>query len=82
MYVFTALDRLQPGMCSEFVTYLRTQQAPSIQYLLTAHINRLAERPERCLLVLDDLHLVKEPTIHTYIRLGFGLFFLRCYLPG
>ncbi len=28
MYVFTALDRLQPGMCSQFVAYLRTQQAP------------------------------------------------------
>ena len=64
MYVFTALDRLQPGMCAEFVTYVRTQQASPIQYLLTALINRLAERPERWLLVLDDLHLVTEPTIH------------------
>ena len=64
MYVFTALDRLQPGMCSEFVAYLRTQQAPSMQYLLTALINRLAEHPERWLLVLDDFHLVTEQTIH------------------
>jgi LuxR family transcriptional regulator, maltose regulon positive regulatory protein len=64
MYVLTALDRLQPGMCAEFVAYLRTQQAPSIQYLLTALINRLAEHPERRLLVLDDLHLVTEQTIH------------------
>jgi LuxR family maltose regulon positive regulatory protein len=65
MYVFTALDGLQPGMCSEFVAYLRTQQAPPIQYLLTVLINRLAEHPERWLLVLDDLHLLTEPTIHT-----------------
>ena len=65
MYVFTALDRLQPGMCTEFVAYLQTEQAPSIQYLLTALINRLAEYPERWLLVLDDLHLVTEQKIHT-----------------
>ena len=65
MYVFTALDRLQPGMCSEFVAYLRTQQVSPIQYLLTVLINRLAERPERWLLVLDDFHLLTEPTIHT-----------------
>ena len=30
IYIFTALDRLQPGMCSEFVAYLQTQQDPSI----------------------------------------------------
>ena len=64
MYVFTALDRLQPGLCTEFVAYLRTQQAPPTQYLFTALINRLAERPERWLLVLDDFHLLTEQTIH------------------
>ncbi len=65
LYVFTALDRLQPGMCTEFVAYLQTEQALSIQYLLTALINRLAEQPERWLLVLDDFHLVTEQMIHT-----------------
>ena len=64
LYVFAALDRLRPGTCSEFVTYLHTQQSPPIQYLLTALINRLTEQPERWLLVLDDLHLVREPTIY------------------
>ncbi|HKF35879.1 MAG TPA: AAA family ATPase [Ktedonobacteraceae bacterium] len=75
-YVFTALDRLQPGLCSEFVTYLHTQQAPSIQYLLTALINRLAEHPQRWLLVLDDVHLVTEPVIHT------SLTYLLDHLPA
>ena len=67
LYVFTALDRLQPGICTEFVAYLQIEQAPSIQYLLTALINRLAERPERWLLVLDDFHLVTEQMIHTFL---------------
>ncbi len=67
MYVFTALDRLQPGTCSEYVSYLQTQQAPSIQYVLTALINRLTERQERWLLVLDDFHLLVEPAIHAFL---------------
>ena len=66
MYVFTALDRTQSGMCSDLVTYLHNQQSPPIQYLLTALINRLAERTERWLLALDDFHLVTEQTIHTF----------------
>jgi LuxR family maltose regulon positive regulatory protein len=65
LYVFTALDRLQPGLCAEFVAYLQTEQALSIQYLLTAFINRLAAQTERWLLVLDDFHLVTEQMIHT-----------------
>ena len=75
LYVFTALDRLRPGTCSEFVTFLHTQQSPPIQYLLTALINRLAEQPERWLLMLDDFHLVTEPTIHT------SLIYLVEHLP-
>ena len=75
MYVFTALDRLQPGICSDLVTYLRTQQTPPIQYLLTALINRLAGHPQRCLLVLDDVHLLTEEGIHT------SLTYLLDHLP-
>ena len=62
-YVLTALDRLQPGMCADLVAYLRTQQTPPIQYLLTGLINRLAESRQRWLLVLDDFHLLSEQAI-------------------
>ena len=64
MYVFTALDRLQPGMCTQFLTYMRTQHSPLLQSALMALINRLAEQPEQFLLVLDDYHLVTEEAIH------------------
>jgi LuxR family transcriptional regulator, maltose regulon positive regulatory protein len=63
-YVLTALDREQPGMCSEFLTYMRTQHSPLLQSALMALINRLAEQPEQFLLVLDDYHLVTEEAIH------------------
>jgi len=63
-YVLTALDREQPGMCSELLTYMRTQHSPLLQSALMALINRLAEQPEQFLLVLDDYHLVTEGAIH------------------
>ncbi len=64
MYVFTALDRSQPGMFSEFVTYMRTQHSPHLPSALMAFINRLEEQPAPFLLVLDDYHLMTEDAIH------------------
>ena len=64
-YVLTALDRLWPGMCREFVVYLQAEAHPSLNSVLTACLNRLSAHPEPVLLVLDDYHLVTEETIHT-----------------
>ncbi|HLZ59736.1 MAG TPA: LuxR C-terminal-related transcriptional regulator [Ktedonosporobacter sp.] len=65
MYVLTALNRQQPGLCTQLVTYLQTQQAPPLRSVLQALINRLAEQSEQFFLILDDYHLVNEQTIHT-----------------
>ncbi len=65
MYVLTALDSQQPGLCTQLVTYLQTQQAPPLHSVLQALINRLAEQSEQMLLILDDYHFVTEEAIHT-----------------
>src|SRR6266480_5992 len=65
MYVLTALDSQQPGLCTQIVTYLQTQQAPPLRSVLQTLINRLAEQSEQFLLILDDYHLVTEQAIHT-----------------
>ncbi|HLX56136.1 MAG TPA: AAA family ATPase, partial [Ktedonobacteraceae bacterium] len=65
MYVLTALDSELPGLCTELVTYLQTQQAPPLRSVLQTLINRLAEGSEQLLLILDDYHLVAEQAIHT-----------------
>ena len=65
MYVLTALDRQQPGLCTQLVTYLQTQQAPPLRSVLQTLINRLAEQSEPFLLILDDYHLITEQAIHT-----------------
>src|SRR2546427_4231042 len=64
MYVLTALDSQQPGLCTQLVTYLQTQQAPPLRSVLQTLINRLAEQSEQLLLILDDYHLVTEQAIH------------------
>src|SRR5438874_649070 len=65
MYVLTALDSHQPGLCTQLVTYLQTQQAPPLHSVLQTLINRLAEQPEQFLLILDDYHMITEQVIHT-----------------
>ena len=65
MYVLTALDSQQPGLCTQLVTYLQTQQAPPLRSVLQTLINRLAEQSEQFLLILDDYHLVTEQAVHT-----------------
>jgi LuxR family maltose regulon positive regulatory protein len=64
MYVLSALDSQQPGLCAQLVTYLQTQQAPPLRSVLQTLINRLAEQSEQLLLILDDYHLVTEQAIH------------------
>jgi LuxR family transcriptional regulator, maltose regulon positive regulatory protein len=65
MYVLTALDSQHPGLCTQLVTYLQTQQAPPLRSVLQMLINRLAEQSEHLLLILDDYHLITEQAIHT-----------------
>jgi LuxR family maltose regulon positive regulatory protein len=65
LYVLTALDSQQPGLCTQLVTYLQTQQTPPLRSVLQTLINRLAEQSEQLLLILDDYHLVTEQAIHT-----------------
>jgi LuxR family maltose regulon positive regulatory protein len=65
LYVLTALDSQEPGLCTQLVTYLQTQQAPPLRSILQTLINRLAEQSEQLLLILDDYHLVTDQAIHT-----------------
>jgi LuxR family maltose regulon positive regulatory protein len=64
-YMLTALDRLQPGVCTDLVTRLRTQSSPPLPCLLTKLINRLVQSPKQMLLVLDDYQMITDPAVHT-----------------
>ena len=63
-YVLTALDACLPGLCSQFLAFLRTEQTPPMKSILTALINGLLEHAEPLLLVLDDYHVITEQAVH------------------
>jgi LuxR family maltose regulon positive regulatory protein len=74
-YVFTALDNCQEGLCTSLLMLLQDQQPPSIEYLLTELIETLSRSKRQFLLVLDDYHLITEPSISASLR------FLLEHLP-
>lgn len=63
-YALTALDTLEPGLCTPLLAYLHTQQAPPLRSVLQALINTLTKRTGQFLLVLDDYHLITEAEVH------------------
>ncbi len=62
-YVALALQTAV-GLGEGMSVALSSPQAPPVVALLTDLLNELAEWPEPLLFVLDDYHLIDEPTIH------------------
>jgi len=54
---------------------LSLSELPSIESILTSLINQLGTRSERIVLVLDDYHLITEPSIHE------GITFILEHIP-
>jgi LuxR family maltose regulon positive regulatory protein len=75
-YVFTALERQQPGLCAPFLTYLHSQQNPLLQSILRSFINRISEESQTFCLILDDYHTITQPAIHD------ALAFVMEHLPA
>ena len=66
IYVFTALDGSQPGLCAPFLSILHNQQAPPpLQPILTAFSNALLTCTRPLLLVLDDFHTIASQVIQS-----------------
>src|SRR2546430_7055794 len=65
MYVLSALDGQQPGLCTQLIAYLQTQQTPPLRSVVQMLINRIVEQPKSLLLILDDYHLITEQAIHS-----------------
>lgn len=63
-YVAAALDPHCPGVAEQVAALLRGPQPASLEAVVTAVVNAVADRPDRLALVLDDLHLVEAPAVH------------------
>jgi LuxR family transcriptional regulator, maltose regulon positive regulatory protein len=73
-YVFTALERLLPGVAETALALLQSSQPPA-ETLLPSLLNALSARATDCVLVLDDYHGIDAAAIHA------GLSFLLERLP-
>lgn len=70
-HVLTALERQLPGSARQALARLQSAEGPPLREALTLTINALAESERACALILDDYHMVAEPSIHA--ALGFLL---------
>ena len=75
MYVVTALQALEPGMCRPILSALESPEPPSTQWLLTSLVNALSGRGDDIALVLDDYHAISSPAIHE------GITFIGDHMP-
>jgi LuxR family transcriptional regulator, maltose regulon positive regulatory protein len=74
-YLFTGWEKIQPGVCGSSLGLLLGTTSPDSEAVLSAFINIANERPDQAIFVLDDYHLIEDPTIHT------ALAFLLDHLP-
>lgn len=65
LYVLTALDTYQPGMCTPLITALRSQQVSSWPSFLKYLINTLTKNSQSLFLILDDYHVISEQVVHS-----------------
>ena len=73
-YIFTAIYSV--GQVGDSVlAEIQSSQRPSDEAILKAWINELANHPSKLTLVLDDYHVIENPTIHQHIE------FLLEHLP-
>jgi LuxR family maltose regulon positive regulatory protein len=67
-YVVAALDHAREGLGEQLLPLL-TAPTPLSGQVVTALISRLEAQPDELVLVLDDYHVIDEPTIHDSLAL-------------
>ncbi len=73
-YILTAIKSAgQVG--DSILAEIQSSQRPSDEAMLKAWINEIANHPSKLILVLDDYHVIENPTIHHHIE------FLLEHLP-
>lgn len=63
-YLINALQSILPQVGQGVFSLLNHTETPSLTTLITELINELDEAKEPVLLVLDDYHLIEQPSIH------------------
>lgn len=64
IYVIAALQTIEPGLGQNALISLQTAQTPASENILKDLINQIAVLPDKIILVLDDVHLLKSSSLH------------------
>ena len=67
LYLIAAIEEGLPNCCTEVQQLVQARQTPSIESLAGMLVNRLGQRDESILLVLDDLHLIRENAVFVFL---------------
>ena len=67
-YVFTALEKSEPGTASAALQMLQVQHTPPLEEVLTTFINVLSQTSNSYVLILDDFYLVDDPVVHASLN--------------
>lgn len=62
-YLIAALDTLKPNPAQTITALLQSPQPP-VRTVMAGLVNELSEVQEPAVLVLDDYHVIQEPSIH------------------
>jgi LuxR family maltose regulon positive regulatory protein len=63
-YLIAALRTIEPDLGETVLGALQSSQPPVIEPVLITLINEIAALPGRCVLILDDYHLIEAQPIH------------------
>lgn len=66
-HLAAAIESIDPEIGPELQPYFSFFHPSKLQHLLTLCLNRLAETPSECLLVLDDYHCIQNEVLHNAI---------------
>ena len=64
LYLIGALQTVLPDLGQAEQRLLSFPQAPPVETILTSLLNQVGARSERVVLIVDDYHLIVEPSIH------------------
>jgi LuxR family maltose regulon positive regulatory protein len=73
--LLTAWEEVQPRIRESLVGLLLSGMSPDSEAVLSAFINVASDVPDQLVFVLDDYHLIEDPSIHQ------ALTFLLDHLP-
>jgi LuxR family maltose regulon positive regulatory protein len=74
-YLIGALQTIEPQLGEEALEFIQSTKTSGVEWGLTLLINEISALPKEIALVMDELHVLEDPTIYR------SLSFLLKYLP-